>query len=163
MEINFSNIRTQNGSQNSGFEELICQLAHLQRPNNGKLFVRKEGAGGDAGVECYWVLDDDSEIGWQVKYFPDGLNSSSWQQIDESFSAALEKHPNLSQYIVCLPIDKTDSRKKGNNGKLVVSVEDEWKKRVRKWEGQANKKGREIKFSYWGKHEIATLLICAQH
>ncbi|PJZ49208.1 hypothetical protein [Leptospira saintgironsiae] len=158
MEINFSNIRTHNGSKNSGFEELVCQLAHLQRPNNGKLFVRKEGSGGDAGVECYWVIDDNTEIGWQVKYFPDGLNASRWKQIEESFSTALEKHPNLNHYIVCLPIDKADSRKIGKGGKLVVSVEDEWNKRIQEWEDQAKKIGREIKFSFWGKHEITTFL-----
>jgi len=141
MEINFHNIRTHDGSKNSGFEEFVCQLAHLQRPDYGKIFIRKEGAGGDAGVECYWVLDDDSEIGWQVKYFPDGLNSSRWQQIDESFS-----------------LDKADSRKKGRGGKQVVSVEDEWLEHVQKWENQARKVGRGIEFSYWGKHEITTFL-----
>jgi len=45
MNINFSNIRTHQGSQNSGFEELVCQLAHLQKPENGTRFVKKEGAG----------------------------------------------------------------------------------------------------------------------
>jgi len=159
MQINFSEIRTHNGSINSGFEELICQLAHLQRPDNGKRFVKKEGAGGDAGVECYWILDDNSEIGWQAKYFPDGLNSSRWQQIDESFSTALEKHPNLKQYVVCLPIDKADSRKKGRGGKRVVSVEDEWLTHVKKWKEQAKKIGREIEFIYWGKHQITSLLL----
>jgi hypothetical protein len=158
MEINFHNIRPHDGSKNSGFEELVCQLAHLQQPDNGKIFVRKEGAGGDAGVECYWVLDDDSEIGWQVKYFPNGLNSSRWQQIDESFSTALEKHPNLNHYVICLPFDKADSRKKGRGGKQVVSVENEWLEHVQKWEDQAKDIGREIEFSYWGKHEITTLL-----
>ena len=158
MEINFSNIRTHNGSKNSGFEELVCQLAHLQQPDNGKIFVSKEGAGGDAGVECYWVLDDDSEIGWQVKYFPDGLNSSRWQQINESFSTALEKHPNLNHYVICLPLDKADSRKKGRGGKQVVSVEDEWLEHIQKWKDQAKAIGREIEFTYWGKHEITTFL-----
>ena len=158
MEINFSNIRTHDSSKNSGFEELVCQLAHLQQPDNGKIFIRKEGAGGDAGVECYWVLDNDSEIGWQVKYFPDGLNSSRWQQIDESFSTALEKHPNLNHYVVCLPLDKADSRKKGRGGKKVVSVEDEWLKHVKKWKNKAEVIGREIEFTYWGKHEITTFL-----
>ena len=86
MEINFSQIRTHDGSKNSGFEELICQIAHLQKPDNGKRFVKKDGAGGDAGVECYWILDDGSEICWQAKYFLDGMNSSRWQQIDESFT-----------------------------------------------------------------------------
>lgn len=158
MTINFSNIRSHDGSKNSGFEELVCQLAHLQRPDNGKKFVRKEGAGGDAGVECYWVLDDDSEVGWQVKYFPDGLNASRWQQIEESFLTAFEKHPRLNHYFVCLPLDKADSRKKGRGGTQVVSVEDEWLEHVQKWKAQANAAGREIQFSYWGKHEITTFL-----
>ena len=158
MVLDFHQIRTHDGSKNSGFEELICQLAHLRRPDNGKIFVRKEGAGGDAGVECYWVLDDNAEKCWQAKYFPDGLNSSRWKQIDESFSTALKKHPNLNQYVVCLPLDKADSRRKVRVGKQVVSVENEWLKHVQKWKGQAKKIGREIKFSYWGKHEITTFL-----
>ena len=61
IDINFSNIRTHDGSKESGFEELVCQLAHLQKPENALRFIRKEGAGGDAGVECYWVLKDGSE------------------------------------------------------------------------------------------------------
>ena len=158
MEINFSQIRTHDGSKNSGFEELICQIAHLQKPDNGKRFVKKDGAGGDAGVECYWILDDGSEICWQAKYFLDGMNSSRWQQIDESFTTALEKHPKLTHYVVCLPLDKADSRKKGRGGKQVVSVEDEWLEHVKKWESQAKAAGSKITFSYWGKHEITTFL-----
>jgi hypothetical protein len=158
MEINFSHIRTHEGSKNSGFEELICQIAHLDKPNNGKRFVKKDGAGGDAGVECYWILEDGLEICWQAKYFLDGMNSSRWQQIDESFTTALEKHSKLTRYIVCLPLDKADSRKKGKGGKQVVSVEDEWQEHIKKWEGQAKAVGRTITFSYWGKHEITTFL-----
>ena len=158
MEINLSHIRPHDGSKHSGFEELISQLAHLQRPDNGRRFVRKAGAGGDAGVECYWILKDGSEICWQAKYFLDGMNSSRWQQIDGSFTTALEKHPRLTHYVVCLPLDKTDSRKKGKEGKQVVSVEDGWLKHVKKWKIQAQEKGREIVFSYWGKHEITTFL-----
>lgn len=158
MEINFSQIRTHDGSKNSGFEELICQIAHLQKPDDGNIFVKKDGAGGDAGVECYWILNDGSEICWQAKYFLDGMNSSRWQQIDESFATALEKHPKLSNYIVCLPLDKADSRKKGKGGKQVISVEDEWLEHIKKWEEQAKAVGREITFSYWGKHEITAFL-----
>ena len=133
MNIDFSNIRTHNGSQNSGFEELVCQLAHLQKPEDGSKFVRKEGAGGDAGVECYWILTDESEICWQAKYFSDEMNASRWQQLNNSFAAALKKHPNLTRYVVCLPLDKTDSRKKGRGGNQVISVEDEWKDHVSDW------------------------------
>ena len=158
MNIDFSNIRTHNGSKNSGFEELVCQLAHLQKTENALRFVRKEDGGGDAGVECYWVLGDESEICWQAKYFLDGMNSSRWHQLDGSFTAALEKHPNLTKYIVCLPLDKSDSRKKGRGGRQVVSVEDEWRDHVSRWEEAAREQGRDIEFEYWGKHEITSFL-----
>ncbi|MGI1672037.1 MAG: hypothetical protein K6L74_17165 [Neptuniibacter sp.] len=158
MDMNFHNIRTHEGSKHSGFEELVCQLAHLEKPQNGKRFVKKEGAGGDAGVECYWVLSDGAEICWQAKYFPDGMNSSRWQQLDESFSTALEKHPHLKEYVVSMPLDKADSRKVGRGGAKVSSVEDEWLAHVEKWRNQATAVGRDIEFRFWGKHEITILL-----
>ncbi|WP_417536577.1 AVAST type 2 anti-phage system protein Avs2 [Methylophaga sp.] len=158
MDINFLNIRSYDGSQNNGFEELICQLAHLQKPNEAKAFVRKEGAGGDAGVECYWVLNDGSEIGWQAKFFIGEISSSRWSQIDESFKTALKKHPNLKKYIVCLPLDRTDSRKMGRGGDQVVSVLDEWNDKVKSWEVLAAEKGRTIEFEFWGKHELTQFL-----
>ena len=158
IDINFSNIRSFDGSQNSGFEELVCQLAHLERPENARKFVRKEGAGGDAGVECYWILDDGREICWQAKYFIDGLNPSRWTQLDTSFKTALSKHPNLDTYVVCLPIDRTDSRKKGPGGNQVTSLEDKWNIHVTNWISLAKEQGCAINFEFWGKHEIATLL-----
>ena len=159
MNIDFSNIRTHDGSQNSGFEELVCQLARLQKPENALRFVRKEGAGGDAGVECYWILGDGSEICWQAKYFLDGMNPSRWKQIDKSFEAALERHPNLAKYVVCLPLDKSDSRKKGKSGKQVMSVEDKWRHHVSGWKEAAREQGRDIEFEYWGKHELTLFLM----
>ena len=51
MIMDFTKIRAYDGSQNKGFEELVCQLAHLQKPEKAKTFVRKEGAGGDAGLQ----------------------------------------------------------------------------------------------------------------
>ena len=158
MSIDFSNIRTYNGSKNSAFEELVCQLAHLCKPVDGLKFIRKEGAGGDAGVECYWILTDESEICWQAKYFPDGINDDRWRQLDGSFATALEKHPNLTKYVICLPMDKSDSRKKGKGGKRVVSFEDEWKDHVSNWEKMATDQGRSVEFDYWGKHEITLFL-----
>ena len=45
-EINFTKIRAFDGSQNSGFEELVCQLAHLEKPANAKRFVEKKAQAG---------------------------------------------------------------------------------------------------------------------
>ena len=158
LNFDFSKIRSYQGSQNSGFEELMCQLAHLQAPQNAVSFIRKEGAGGDAGVECFCILEGDEEHAWQAKYFIGEMSSSRWAQLDKSFCTALEKHPHLTKYIVSMPLDRTDSRKVGRGGKKVVSILDEWNSRVEKWTAIAEKNGREIEFEYWGKHEIVSYL-----
>ncbi|MAF77944.1 MAG: hypothetical protein CME60_07260 [Halobacteriovoraceae bacterium] len=157
VDINFYNIRSLKGSQQEGFEELVCQLAHLLKPDGGKYFVRKDGAGGDAGVECYWILEDGSEYGWQAKYFPDTLGNSQWAQIDKSVRTALDKHPKLRKYYVCLPRDWNDSRTE-KKGKRVKTAWDKWCEYVKKWEQLASQKGLSVEFEYWCKHEITTFL-----
>lgn len=69
----------------------------------------------DAGVECYATFRDGREWGWQAKYF-DILGNSQWAQLDKSVRTALEKHPQLVRYYVCVPIDLThgSSRKTRN-------------------------------------------------
>ena len=121
-------------------------------------FVRKEGAGGDAGVECYWVLEDQTEVCWQAKYFIGGMDSSRWRQLDRSFNKALERHPKLTKYVICLPIDKTDIRRTGRDGNKVISLEDEWTHNISQWEEKAKSQGRCVVFEYWGKHEITSFL-----
>ena len=158
MNIDFRNIREHKGTQAGGFEELVCQLAHLQKPEGALRFVRKEGAGGDAGVECYWVLADQTEVCWQAKYFIGEMTSSRWRQLDNSFNKALERHPKLTKYVICLPIDKTDIRRTRKDGKKDISLEDEWQHNVSKWKKKAKSQGRCVVFEYWGKHEITSFL-----
>jgi len=105
--IDFRAIRSHHGSQHGGFEELACQLAALDTPV-GMSFHRK-GAGADAGLECYRVEHDGSETGWQAKYFFE-LGSSEAGQLKESFDNAIDKHPKLARFIVCLPFDLSDGR-----------------------------------------------------
>lgn len=157
FNMDFANIRNHDGSQNKGFEELVCQLAHLNPPEDASYFVRKEGDGGDAGVECYWKLNDDTEYAWQAKYFLDVITNSQWNQISKSVETALEKHPKLKKYYVCLPRDWTDSRKK-INGKTVKSSWDKWVEHVNSWKELANKMGMDVEFKYWCKHEISQML-----
>lgn len=158
MEFDFSKVRTYDGSREKGFEELVCQLANLQKPDNADFFVRKEGAGGDAGVECFWKLKDGSEHAWQAKYFLHEMSSSRWDQISESIETALLKHPAITKYYVCLPLDRTDSRKTGRGGKQVVSIYDEWCSRVEDWKKLAADKKMKVEFEFWGKHEICQML-----
>ena len=158
QQIDFSKIRVRDGSQNKGFEELVCQLAHLSEPENAKEFIRKDGAGGDAGVECYWKLQDGSEHAWQAKYFLNPLTSSQWTQISRSVKSALSKHPALTKYYICLPRDRNDSRRSSTKGKRITTELDKWNQRVEKWKAIAATKSMQVEFEYWGKHEITLML-----
>lgn len=64
MASDWNKLRSLNGSQEKGFEELCCQLAAGEsHPTNSK-FVRKGTP--DAGVECFWTLPNGDEEGWQA-------------------------------------------------------------------------------------------------
>ncbi|MDQ8180392.1 hypothetical protein [Pelagicoccus sp. SDUM812005] len=158
IQLDFSKIRIHNGSQDEGFEELVCQLAHLAPPEGATTFIRKDGAGGDAGIECYWTLEDGTEHGWQAKYFDRRMTASQWKQLDKSFISALQKHPKLTKFYVALPFDRTDSRKKSAKGNKVKSFDDKWNETVEKWQKLAAAKNRDIEIKYWGAHEITTYL-----
>lgn len=158
IELDFTRIRSYDGSKDGGFEELVCQLAHLNRPKYAKNFVRKDGAGGDGGVECYWILEDGSEYAWQAKYFTNRLEGSQWNQIDDSVRTAIDKHPRLTKYYVSVPKDLNDSRKAGRGGKQVVSSLDKWNQYVQSWTELAKDKGMNVEFEYWGRHELSMML-----
>lgn len=152
--VDFSKIRIYKGRQESGFEEFICQLARRDKPTEPFEFRRIEGAGGDGGVEAYWVRNDDSKIGYQAKYF---LKSGQidWAQIDESVKQALDTHPTLTRYVVALPCDLTD--KKGKKGQGKTGWE-HWQEHKKKWEGWATAKGISIAFEAWTASEIVDRL-----
>jgi hypothetical protein len=104
MSIDWLNIRPLNGSQRTAFEELCCQLAEYEEASPGSTFIRKGAP--DAGIECYWKLCDGKEWGWQAKFFLSSPDANQWSQIDNSTKTALEKHPNLEKYTICLPLDR---------------------------------------------------------
>lgn len=83
-------------SKNIAFEELCCQLVSLEKRPTGADFFRK-GSSADAGVECFIRYDDNSETGWQAKFFSK-FGDSQIQQLSKSISQALEKHPCLTKY-----------------------------------------------------------------
>ena len=146
MPINWKNIRTLNGSQAEGFEQFCCQLASREAMPQGAKFIRKGKP--DAGVECYWTLPTTEEIAWQAKYFLT-LDTTQWAQLDESMKTALDKHPKLLRYYVCVPLDLPDARV----GKQKSALQ-KWQERVAKWEGWAKTKGMSVEFVWWGSHEM---------
>ena len=133
------------------FEELCCQLARHEEVPPNSTFVRL--APPDAGVECYWTLQDGSEWGWQAKYFLKSPSAAEWAQIDESVKKALKARPDLTKYFVCLPVDRSDGKREGQTSFLC-----RWKQHVEKWQ-----RGKNIEFEYWGSSEIGDRLSRDEH
>ena len=148
--LNWDSLRSDIDIRHS-FEELCCQLARYESIPDGSKFIRKGTP--DAGVECFWILPNDSEWAWQAKWFRTAPTSQQWTQIDKSVKKALEKHPNLTKYTICLPTDRSDPRRKGEKSSL-----DKWNNYVCTW-----KKIKNIDFEYWGTSEIEDKLSKEQH
>jgi hypothetical protein len=142
------------GGQDKGFEELCAQLASAETPS-GARFVRKGTP--DAGVECYAILSDGSEWGWQAKYF-DAVEDSQWSQLDKSVKTEIEKHPRIVRYFVCIPINLPDARIPGRK-----SAKDKWDEHVEKWTQLAEARGMAVEFIYWGSHELLERLSRPEH
>ena len=151
-DINFKNIRPFDGSRHAGFEQICCQLAFLEPAPPGETFARK-GYGGDAGVECFRRRPDGTEVGWQAKYLFD-WNASLKAQLDHSIRTALEKHPDLVEYVVCLPFDLSDRR----TGKS-KSARQKWDTWCAQWKEFAAEQQRHLKITLWGKIELSTRLV----
>lgn len=155
--MDWNSIRPWKGSQNSAFEELCCQLAaHEHSVPVGSHFVRKGIP--DAGVECYWQLADGNEWGWQAKFFLASPESEQWGQIDGSVKTAIEKHPRLVRYYICLPIDRSDARLDNQTSCL-----EKWHEHVTKWAIWTSSRGMKVELLYWGNHEIGDRLTLTAH
>lgn len=152
--IDWREIRPLNGSREAGFEEMCTQLARLDAPPDS-VFERKGTP--DAGVECYSVLPSGREWGWQAKYFAT-LGTSQWSQLDASVKTALEKHPKLEKYFVCIPLDRPDARVNGYK-----SLKERWDERVEKWKRWANGRGVVVEFVWVGSHELIQQLLRTQN
>ena len=109
--LDFNSIRPVNGSARDGFEEFVCQLARKEEIPCRIRFVRNGKP--DGGIECYWILEDGSEVAWQAKYFCKAFDNSQYQQIDGSVKEALKNHPHLTRYIIAVPTDPSDAHIEG--------------------------------------------------
>lgn len=152
MNLDFSRIREHRGTQSGGFEELCCQLAALDSPAKGSRFIRK-GPGADQGLECYRTFSDGHEVGWQAKYFINSFGDTQIRDLSDSLQRALSAHPQLTNFIVCLPIDLRDNRQ----GKKLSEVQ-----RYEKWcttsieDAAAN--GRALEIELWSASSISERL-----
>ncbi len=144
VNLDWNAIRPRGGSRAGGFEELCVQLARAESPRDSR-FERKGTP--DAGVECYAVLSNGEEWGWQAKYF-NTLGNAQWSELDNSVKTALNKHPQLVKYFVCVPLDRPDAR----DGRK--SARQRWDEHVAKWTKWVSAPDMTIEFIYWGSSEL---------
>ena len=151
----WGDIRALNGSQPDGFEELCAQLARAETPIGGD-YVRKGNP--DAGVECFAVLPNGDEWGWQAKFFMSALRTAQWKQLDDSVKSALKNHPALTRYYVCVPRDRSDRRSGGSTTEM-----QRWDQHVAKWSRWASDRDMAVEFVWWGSSELIARLSKDEH
>ena len=135
-------------SQNNAFEELVCQLAKNEPFKNKQEFIKVGNP--DGGVECYIILENGDEIGFQAKWFLSTPKDPQFNQIENSFKTALEKHPRMVKYCVAIPLDRADPRIDGRE-----SFMDRWNEKVERWKKLAKDEyGRDVEIEYWGSSEL---------
>ena len=152
--IDWRAIRPHNGSRAEGFQQLCAELAKGESPGDAEFFTPGDP---DGGVDCYAIFECGSEWGWQAKYF-DALRDSQFSQMDKSVGTALDRHPKLVRYIICIPANLADPRKEGR-----TYAQDKWNRHVAKWERWAEKKGMDVKFDLWGESQLVFLLTQEKH
>ena len=146
MNTEWLKLRPFNGDIKYGFEELVCQLARAEKIKYKSKFVRVDAP--DGGVEAYSTLKNGKEYGWQAKYFS-SIGVAQWKQLDKSFKSAFKNHPKLIKYYICTPLDLQGP--KGDKKKWLTH---KWNDKTKEWMKYATKKGRKIKFEYWGNSEL---------
>ena len=154
--IDFSRIRG-DLQKDSGelFEELVCQLARLQAPDQN-LSGESKAQVVMAGWSAFTAAPRDHVIGYQAKYYckPGDID---WQAVDYSVHTALTTHPDLSTYVIAVPCDFT-GRRRVKGGMIGMVPWGERDRRVQKWQTQATDKGRSVNFIPWTASELVSLL-----
>jgi hypothetical protein len=150
MESEWHKIISFNGSQANAFEELVCQVAMSEEHPEFKMYERVGTP--DGGVECYWQLADNTEWGWQAKYYSN-LESAEWNNIRQSLFSAVETHPQLTRYFICLPHNLSDGRRGKKTQKAT------WDQYRETWIKDLSQKGREIDLVLWNSSTLFSKLI----
>lgn len=150
ININWQEIRPYQGSQNTAFEELICQLARVEFEGQGK-FTRI--AAPDGGVEAIYEMPDSTLYGWQAKYFDNSFTSNQWSDIEDSLIDSLNNYPNLIKYYVCVPVDRNNPFMEGRKSFL-----QKWNEHVAKWKNLPEAQGRNLEIEFWGSYELLLML-----
>ena len=106
--IDWNKLKPYKTTKQKSFEQLCYEVAVKVYPDWH--FTPIDDSGGGDGVEFYVKLPDGTEWGWQAKYYEGSIRlsvSNRKQQIIKSLKRAIEIHPNLTKWFLCVPLNFT--------------------------------------------------------
>lgn len=95
-----------------------------------------DDSGGGDGVEFYLTLPDQTEYGWQAKYYegnPVRLSASRKTKIKDSLKKSPDLHPKMTDWFLCLPMFPTVEENKWIKGELRQLIPDDRKVEIVPW------------------------------
>lgn len=105
--LDWSKLKPYKTAKTKSFEQLCYQIAIRLYGQMGN-FTPVDDSGGGDGVEFFLTLLNGEEWGWQAKYYensPRLRDSNRKEAIIDSLRRALEVHPNLTKWYLCIPMD----------------------------------------------------------
>jgi hypothetical protein len=151
--IDFTNIKPHLGNRRWAFEELCFLLFASEFEAEGTA-IRREGAGGDGGIEGY-ICDANGNVscGLQAKHFVgERFHRDWWRQLTESVVQALKSNvaaDSLRRYVICTPRTFTQAQQK------------RWDGLCEEWEQQALQTGytSSQSFEHWDYSRLEAILL----
>ena len=150
--IELRSILPRGGDQRGAFEELSFLLFAREYHSQG-VSIRRQGAGGDAGLEGI-IADSEGRalIGVQAKFFAEKLSSTQWRDLDDSVRTALVdnvRDGTLREVVVTMPraLTQTQTAK--------------WQACREQWVREAERLGyaSEVRFTFWDESRFRDLLL----
>lgn len=93
------------------FDELVEALIQYQHPD-GTAVQPVDGRGGDGGIDIRVDEPDGRVVVYQLKYLPDGFDGkhrAGRAQIKKSLKTALDKVPEMTEWVLVAPCEPTRS------------------------------------------------------
>ena len=154
--VDLKAIHPHGGDSRSAFEQLSWLL--FSRTNAGRaLPQRREGAGGDAGLEGA-LVDGNGRVvvGLQAKFYADKLGNTQWRNLDESIRTALNDNAAdraLTEIVVTMPRELTQTQLKV------------WQTHRGKWQAEAERLGypAPVQFTLWAEAALLDLLLRSEN
>ena len=112
--INWSQLKPYRTTKQKSFEQLCYQVAVKLFEPQGRFTPIDDSGGGD-GIEFYLTLPSGEVWGWQAKFYdgsPRLKESNRKKAISGSLERALEIHPALTRWYLCLPLNFTPDEQK---------------------------------------------------